>query len=83
MKPVILNEQQTAMLGELEKHCQSFRENESQIGSEAAISIARSVVARAADLKMPQVAMTELQIYINLFDTDKALPEHLRSLGRA
>jgi hypothetical protein len=73
-EPIILSDEQFAMLKRLEAETARFTESEALRSNEAAIDLARKLIDEAVALKMPVQAYYGLQIYVNMYDIDKDLP---------
>lgn len=81
-QPVHLNEEQWAMLQRLEAATKRFGDQPKLRANAEAIEAARKLIDDAYDLKMPDQAIHGLRIYVNMYDTEMSLPEHLRDPSR-
>lgn len=77
-----VNDDQWAMIERLEKAAQQFTDQPRLRGDPNAIEAARKLIDRAHELKVPDQAIHGLRIYVNMYDTEMDLPEHLRDLSR-
>ena len=81
-KPVVLNQEQTAMLERLKTSTSQFQNQPALRGDSSAIDAARSLIGEAYELQMPQASYSGLQIYVSMYDTEMDLPERLRNFDR-
>ena len=82
MQPVILSDEQFAMLKRLEAEAKRFDENPVLRSDPEAIEGARKLVDEAHSLKMPEAPIHGVRLYVSMYDIEMGLPEHLRDLDR-
>lgn len=79
MNIVILNDEQLGLIDELKEASRRFSTSPELISSRPAIELARRLVERAYDLKIPEIAIIDVQAYVRMFDNEERLPPHLRA----
>jgi hypothetical protein len=72
-QPVILNDEQFAMLKRLEDATKRFTDEPKLRSQQEAIEAARKLIDEAHKLKMPEAAIHGLRIYVNMFDIETDL----------
>lgn len=78
-EPIFLTHEQLEFAERCKVEAEKFSETPPLLGNPVAIDRARTLIDRAVELGLPEVAYSGLQIIVSLHDTDMALPEHLRA----
>jgi hypothetical protein len=74
-KPIILTDEQFAMLKRLEAETARLNESPALQRHPGVIGAARKLIEEAVTLKMPVQSYFGLQSSVNLYDTDRDLPQ--------
>ena len=79
---VHLNDDQWQMVQRLEATGKQFTDNPRLRANPEAIEAARRLMDQAYEMKVPEVAIENVRIYVNMYDIEMDLPEHLRDPSR-
>lgn len=81
--PIFLSHEQLEFAKRCKAEAEKFAKTPLLLGNKGAIDLARTLIEQAAELGLPAVAYSGLQIVVSMHDTEMALPEHLRSFKNA
>ena len=76
--PIRISAEQQVLIDKLKESADRFDRSPALGGEPIAIELARALVTQAYELGVPEVAIIGLRHYVNAYDREDALPEHLR-----
>lgn len=81
-QPVVLSDEQFGMMKRFEAETKRFGDNPTLRANPESIEAARKLIEEAHSLKIPDAVIHGLRIYVNMYDIEMDLPEHLRDPSR-
>jgi hypothetical protein len=82
MNIVQLTTEQLELIDQLKSIASTIYANPELRGDESAIAGVKAAIDKGYAAKLPPAALTELQMIASAYDTEMAMPEHLRNFKR-